>query len=183
MVVYTVGHGARSAAEFTTLLQGAGVEVLVDVRRFPGTRRHPHFGREALAATLEEAGIAYRLRGDHLGGRRAASPDSPHVGWREEPFRGFADHMGSPEFRDALEALVTDAAEAPLAVMCAETVWWRCHRRLIADALVVAGAEVVHLMGPRSQAVHTLTPWLRVEGDRLVYDSDPGTGSQETLLR
>ena len=183
MVVYTAGHGARSAPEFTALLLEAGVEVLVDVRRFPGSRRHPHFSRPALAQTLEEAGISYRWRGDDLGGRRPASPGSPHVGWREEPFRGFADHMETRQFRDAVDALVADATEAPLAVMCAETVWWRCHRRLIADALVVAGAEVVHLMGPRSRAVHTLTPWLRVDGDRLVYDRDPGTGSQGTLLR
>jgi len=167
--VFTIGHSTRSAGELIAILAEAGIERLVDVRRFPASRRHPQFGRDALAAALAEAGIAYRHEPD-LGGRRPPRPDSPNTAWRVAAFRGYADHMDSREFRAALERLLAGAAERPTAVMCAEAVPWRCHRRLIADALVARGIAVVHLLAPGRSDPHVLSPDARVLPDhRLVY--------------
>jgi uncharacterized protein (DUF488 family) len=135
------------------LLREAAVPLLVDVRRFPGSRRYPQFAREALSRSLQEAGIVYRHEPD-LGGRRDPRPDSPNRAWRNAGFRGYADHMGTPDFALALGRLL----EAPprTAVLCAEAVPWRCHRQLIADALVARGAEVRHILGPGRHQAHTL---------------------------
>lgn len=168
--VFTVGHGTRSTEELVEVLRDAGVEVLVDVRRYPGSRRHPHFARAALEESLPGAGIAYEWRGEALGGRRDPRPDSPNVAWRVEAFRGYADHMASENFRDSLRALEQSAEQAPHAVMCAETLWWRCHRRLIADALTAHGLEVIHL-GMGRNDVHKLHESARRTDDGvLVYD-------------
>jgi len=156
MTIYTVGHSTRSSEELLALLREAGVKLVVDVRAFPSSRRHPQFNRSALASWLPCAGIRYEhLPG--LGGRRSPSPDSPNGGWRETAFQGYGDHMASPEFQRALADLEAQARECPTAVMCAEAVWWRCHRRLIADALVVRGWRVQHLGIGRGTAIHELT--------------------------
>jgi uncharacterized protein (DUF488 family) len=167
--VFTAGHSTRTATELRQLLAGAGVKLLVDVRRFPGSRRYPQFGQEALAASLAAAGIDYRHEPD-LGGRRAPRPDSPHTAWRVAAFRGYADHMETPEFAAALARLEEAAAERPTAVLCAEALPQRCHRRLIADALVARGHEVVHLLAPGRAEPHALHPDARVLPDgRLLY--------------
>ncbi|HEX5759713.1 MAG TPA: DUF488 domain-containing protein [Thermoanaerobaculia bacterium] len=167
--VHTAGHSTRTADELLALLAGAGVELLVDVRRFPASRRHPQFGREALAAALAAAGIEYRHEPD-LGGRRAPRPDSPHTAWRVAAFRGYADHMETPEFAAALARLEALAAARRTAVLCAEALPHRCHRRLIADALVARGHEVVHLLAPGRAEQHALHPEARVLADgRLLY--------------
>ena len=169
MVVHTVGHSTLALADFLALLAGHGVRAVADVRRFPASRRHPHFAREALARELAPVGIAYHwLPG--LGGRRRGRPDSPHVAWRSAAFRAYADHMETGEFRQELSRLLALARERPTAVMCAEAVPWRCHRQLIADALVARGIEVRHLLGKAPPEAHRLTRFARVEGERVVYD-------------
>jgi uncharacterized protein (DUF488 family) len=169
VVVHTIGHSTLTAERFIGLLRRHGIAGVADVRRFPASRRQPHFGREPLAAALAEAGIAYAwLLG--LGGRRRGRPGSPHVGWTSPGFRAYADHMETPEFREALECLVALAEARPTAVMCAEAVPWRCHRQLIADALVARGAVVLHVVGERPPEPHRLTPFARRQGERLLYD-------------
>jgi uncharacterized protein (DUF488 family) len=172
MTVYTVGHGARSLDDFVAVLHAAQIGRLVDVRRYPGSRRHPHFGRDALAASLPAAGVVYDFRGDELGGRRRPVPETRHPAWRDPSFRAYADYMDTPAFRAALAKLEADAAAGPpLAFMCAETLWWQCHRRLIADALAVRGVEVVHLMSAGERRLHAIHPDLRVDDEgRPVYD-------------
>jgi uncharacterized protein (DUF488 family) len=173
VVLYSVGHGNRSLDELVATLAGAGVGRLVDVRRFPGSRRHPQFGRAALEAELPGQGIAYDWRGDALGGRRQPGESaSRHPAWRDPAFRAYADHSDTDEFRHAVSDLLDAAAtDPPVAVMCAETLWWRCHRRLIADAATVRGATVVHLLGPGRSQAHVLHPSLRVGDDGWpVYD-------------
>ena len=172
-VVHTVGHSTRTADALLALLAGAGVKTLFDVRRFPGSRRHPQFGSAALAAALEAKGIAYVHEPD-LGGRRDPRPDSPNTAWRVAGFRGYADHMASPEFALELARVKAAAADGPVAVMCAEAVPWRCHRQLIADALVAAGMTVLHLIAPGDARPHALNPAARpAAGGALVYPGDP----------
>ena len=142
--IYTVGHSTRSAEELLTILGAAGVQLVADVRAFPSSRRHPQFNRGALAAWLGSAGIGYR-HFPGLGGRRSPIPGSVNGGWHERAFQGYADHMSSDEFKRALAELASVASEPATAIMCAEALWWRCHRRLISDALVVRGWQVEHL--------------------------------------
>lgn len=170
MPLYTVGHGRLDEAALGTLLQRAGVQVVVDVRRFPGSRRHPHVHRDALAAWLPGYGVAYRWEED-LGGRRGRAPDSPHVAIRDPGFRAYADHMGSDVFRAALERVVGQAADGTVAVMCAEAVWWRCHRRFVADAAcLLHGVDVRHLMHDGRLEPHRPTEGVRVVAGGLRYD-------------
>jgi uncharacterized protein (DUF488 family) len=144
---FTVGHGARTADELVAVLRSAEVARVIDVRRYPGSRRHPQFGRDALAADLPGSGVDYEWWGDDLGGRRPPADPTRHPEWRDAGFRGFADYMDTKPFHDALQRLLTAAASGrPLAIMCAETLWWRCHRRLIADAAVARCADVRHLL-------------------------------------
>jgi uncharacterized protein (DUF488 family) len=157
----TVGHSTRGVDELLALLGEHGVQLLVDVRRFPGSRRHPQFAREALAGSLAGAGIGYVHEVD-LGGRRNPRPDSPHVAWRVAAFRGYADHMETPPFAAALDRLLLRVAGQSTVVLCAEAVPWRCHRRLIADAVTAAGVEVVHILAPGRTARHELDPAIRV---------------------
>jgi uncharacterized protein (DUF488 family) len=167
--VYTVGHSVRPLADFIDLLRQARVGVLVDVRRYPASRRHPQFGRDALASAVAGHGIAYEHEPD-LGGRRQPRRDSPNTAWTQAVFRGYADHMATPEFREALARVQARAAEATVAVMCAEAVPWRCHRQLIADALLAAGHRVMHILGVGGYAQHTLNPAGRLGPDGvLVY--------------
>lgn len=170
MVVHTIGHSTHPLDEFLALLATHGVSAVVDVRRHPGSRRHPHFARDALAASLADAGLGYTWMPE-LGGRRRARPDSPHHAWREDSFRAYADHMDGAEFQEALALLMAIAAERPTTVMCAEAVPWRCHRQLIADALLARGVEVRHIVGPGTAKPHTLSKHARLEGTRVVYDA------------
>ncbi|HEX6261639.1 MAG TPA: DUF488 domain-containing protein [Actinomycetota bacterium] len=167
--VWTVGHSTHPIETFLELLRGAGIRRLVDVRTAPGSRRHPQFGREALAASLEQAGVGYEWRGEELGGWRKARPDSRHTALRSAGFRGYADHMESESFREALDGLLDEAEERPTAVMCAEALWWRCHRSMIADAVAARGHEARHLMPDGSIAPHR-PRFSRVEGGVPVYD-------------
>lgn len=164
-VLYTVGHSTRSLDELIDVVRAAGVEALVDVRTAPGSRRHPQFGREALAGGLRAAGIAYRHEKALGGFRRPRTEVTDNAGWEHPAFRGYADYMATAEFATALERLESEARERPTTVMCAEAQWWRCHRRLIADALVVRGWRVLHL-GLRPDPVeHELTPFAVVGPD------------------
>jgi uncharacterized protein (DUF488 family) len=166
--ILTVGHSTHQSGAFVELLRGAGAELVVDVRRYPGSRRMPWFGAAPLSASLEAAGIGYE-HAEELGGRRAPAPDSPNGAWRVAQFQGYADHMATPEFREALARLERAARERRTAVMCAEADWRRCHRRLISDALVVRGWDVLHL-GPSGELEpHSLTAWAVVDGDRVTY--------------
>jgi uncharacterized protein (DUF488 family) len=165
----TVGHGTLAAAAFSDLVRDAGVDIVVDVRRFPGSHRHPHFSREAMAEWLPSEGTAYRwLRA--LGGRRIGSPDSPNPGLRNPQFRAYGDHMLSEEFANAVAELCGLRAGRVLAVMCAESVWWRCHRRLLADHLVlVEELFVEHLFHDGRLVMHPVTPEARRRGRVVVY--------------
>jgi uncharacterized protein (DUF488 family) len=168
--VFTIGHGARDIETFLELLEGAGVRRLVDVRTAPGSRKHPQFGKEALTASLEERGIEYVWRGRDFGGWRRARPDSRHTAMRSAGFRGYADHMETEEFREARDWLVETSSETPTAVMCAESLWWKCHRRMLADALVAIGVEVSHIMEGGKVTPHKLSRNARVDGNLPVYD-------------
>ena len=170
MRLYTVGHSTRSSEEFRTLLDEYLIKLVVDVRRYPGSRRHPHFGSDALRDLLESARIGYEHEVD-LGGRRPALADSPHRAWRNSGFRGYADFMETALFQSALERLERRGVTTTTAIMCAEAVPWRCHRQLIADQLVARGAEVVHILGPARSQPHSLNPAARPLPDgRLIYD-------------
>lgn len=167
--VVTIGHSTRPLEAFLELLRSHGVTVLVDVRIAPGSRRYPHFGKDTLGPALAAHGIRY-IHASDLGGRRRGRPDSRHVGWRNASFRAYADHMGRPEFRRALEEVIALAREETVALMCAEAVPWRCHRQLIADALLARGVPVMHVVGPGQSQPHTLTSFARVEDGQVVYD-------------
>jgi uncharacterized protein (DUF488 family) len=174
---YTIGHSTRSAEELLDLLSAAGVRLVADVRAFPSSRRHPQFNRGALAAWLGSAGIDYRHM-PGLGGRRTPVPGSRNGGWQQHAFQGYADYMSTDEFERALAELETAASELPTAIMCAEAVWWRCHRRLIADALVVRGWQVEHLGIGDRDVFHELTDFAVVGPDgKLTYPP-----AQTTLL-
>lgn len=167
MKLYTIGHSNVSADAFAEKLRAWGVELLVDVRRYPSSRRHPHFNRPALAADLEGRGIAY-LHEERLGGHREPVAGSPHTAL-DGGFRGYADYMGTPAFRQAVERLVTLAGERVTAVMCAEADPARCHRRYLSDALVARGIDVVHLLSATESRPHEMHTAARVAEGALVY--------------
>lgn len=167
-VVWTIGHSTRAQDVFLALLDAHGVGAIADVRRFPASRRHPHFNAGAMAAWLAEAGIGYTHFPD-LGGRRAPAPDSRNTGLRNASFRGYADYMATPPFRSALERLVTWARAQPTAVMCAEAVYWQCHRTFIADALTARGLDVRHILDASKARPHRIQELARVEGGEVCY--------------
>lgn len=168
--VRTVGHGTLSADELVDVLTRAGVDAVVDVRRFPGSRRHPHFRREEMEAWLPRHGVEYRWL-EALGGRRPAQAGSPNLALRNAQLRAYADHMASEEFDRGIEALRDVAGDGRVAVMCSESVWWRCHRRLLADHLVlVEGVGVEHVFHDGRITEHPPTPEARVAEGRVVYD-------------
>ncbi len=167
--VYTIGHSTRALSEYLALLREHGISCLVDVRRWPASRRHPHFAREALADALGREGIEYRHE-EHLGGYRKPREDSPNTWWRTRGFQAYADHMEEPVFRRALERVIQSADRAPTAIMCAEATPWRCHRQLISDALVARGHDVIHILGPERAEPHELNENARLLKDgRLIY--------------
>jgi uncharacterized protein (DUF488 family) len=167
--VYSIGHGRATAEDFTRTLTDAGVRLVADIRRAPGSQRNPQFGQRALRETLAAAGIDYAHL-PWLGGRRAPRPDSPHTGLRVAAFRGYADHMASDEFHADYARLEEFARLVPTAFMCAETLWWKCHRRLLADRMTADGWTVVQLRVGVAAEPHRLTDAARVEQGRLSYD-------------
>lgn len=174
----TLGHGTATQSALTDLLTGAGITLLVDVRRFPGSRRHPHVGQEQLARWLPAEGIDYRWMSE-LGGRRKAEAGSANSGLRNPQFRAYADHMASAEFRAAVQGLCTLAAAQSVAVMCSEAVWWRCHRRLLADHLVlVEDGHVEHLFHDGRLVEHPVTPGARRSGHHVVYLDELESGAR-----
>jgi uncharacterized protein (DUF488 family) len=168
VLIYTIGHSTRAIDEFIGLLSAHGVQQLADVRTIPKSRRHPQFAKEALSVSLPAAGIAYRHVAE-LGGLRKPRADSTNTAWRHDGFRGYADYMETPDFERAVDRLIAWAGAAPTAVMCAEAVWWQCHRRLLADALLARAIEVRHIMTPASAPPHELTGFARIEGARVRY--------------
>ena len=170
--LYTIGHSTRSAEEFLELLRSREIEALVDVRRFPGSRRHPHFGKEELQQTLPAEGIAYHHRPD-LGGRRSANKESENGFWRVAGFRAYADYLATSEFMDGLRFVEELAQTQRVVFMCAEAVPWRCHRQLIADALVARGHEVRHILSAERTDAHKLNPAARRRADGTLYYPDP----------
>jgi uncharacterized protein (DUF488 family) len=166
--IWTIGHSTRSFDDFLALIGGSRIEVIADVRSFPGSRRYPQYGKEALAATLAEHAIGY-LWLPALGGRRKAAPDSPNKVWRNASFRGYADYMSSAQFALGLEELLDVSNGARTALMCSEAVWWRCHRSMIADALCARGFEVLHILDPKHTVPHPMTAAARVVGGKVSY--------------
>jgi len=166
--IFTIGHSTHTTELFIELLWRHHVGAIADVRIQPGSRRLPQFNR----LELDEPLAAESIRYDHfkeLGGRRVPRPDTPNSGWETEPFQGYADHMRTPEFASGLERLLALADERVTAVMCAEALWWRCHRRLLSDALVVRGRHVKHIGADGRLTEHRLTPFAVVDGERLTY--------------
>lgn len=186
----TVGHSTHTLAGFLGLLGGASVELVVDVRRFPSSRRHPHFASTALASSLAETGIGYTHLAE-LGGRRSPTPHSPNDGWKLAAFRGYADHLRTPEFATGRARLARLAIERRTAIMCAEALPWRCHRRLIADVFVLDGWQVLDLMPSGQLEAHVPPPFTRrgedglplyaTGGEPLVGDRDASTGEVRQL--
>jgi uncharacterized protein (DUF488 family) len=171
VTVWTIGHSTRSTEEFLAALAAHEIEAVVDVRRFPGSRRLPQFGAAALEASLRAGGVSYAWI-DALGGRRRADPDSPNDAWENDAFRGYADHTGTEEFANGLFELLMVASGLRTAIMCAELLWWRCHRRIIADVLVSIGYEVRHVRDTSGAAEpHELAPPARLVDGVLTYAS------------
>lgn len=169
MIIYTIGHSTRSFPELLDVLAAYGIECVADVRRFPGSRRLPQFAEPALRAELESHGLAY-VWIPALGGRRRPLPDSSNVGWRHDAFRGYADHVASEVFAKGLFELLMIAPGLRTVIMCAEVLWWRCHRRIIADVLVSLGIDVVHIADVTHATPHVLGEPARLVGGRLRYD-------------
>ena len=169
--IWTIGHSNRSIEDFLALLAQFKIQLVADVRRFPGSRRQPQYSQATLEATLREHGVAYRWF-PQLGGRRRPLPDSRNLAWRNTSFRGYADHMQSPEFSDAqpcLNELLKISGHQRTTLMCAELLWWRCHRALVSDALRVQGIEVIHIHDATHTIVHPFTSPARVIEGRLTY--------------
>jgi uncharacterized protein (DUF488 family) len=166
--IYTIGHSTRTIEQFLELLKAHGIQQIVDVRTVPKSRHNPQFGKEALAASLEQAGIAYTHL-EKLGGLRHSSKDSVNLGWQNSSFRGFADYMATPEFQAGLDELKALTEKKTVAIMCAEAVSWRCHRSLIADALTTQGWQVLHIQSRKTAQPHELTPFLKVQDGKLTY--------------
>ena len=171
LIVLTIGHSTRTVEEFIGLLQAHGVSRVIDVRTVPRSRHNPQFNKTSLPGSLKKAGLSYvHLPG--LGGLRHAQCDSVNLGWHNASFRGYADYMQTPEFEKNLEELVQLAKQDRIALMCAEAVPWRCHRSLIADALLVRGIRTEDIMSPTRRQVHTLTPFAKVRGTTITYPTE-----------
>lgn len=168
ITVWTVGHSTRSGEEFAQILLAHGIQVLVDVRSFPGSRRYPQFNRSALAESLEQVGIEYKHE-PRLGGRRTPRKDSHNTAWKNASFRAYADHMESEEFRNGVKGLLEVAANGRTAVMCAESLWWRCHRSLISDYLKAEGHTVIHILDQNKTEEHPFTSAARIVDGSLSY--------------
>ena len=170
-LVMTIGHSTRTLAEFIRLLQANGATCVVDVRTVPRSRHNPQFNKASLPRSLKKSGLGY-VHMPGLGGLRHAKRDSPNVGWRNASFRGYADYMQTPDFAQSLEELIRLANQDRIVLMCAEAVPWRCHRSLIADALLVRGIRTEDIMSPTRRQVHTLTPFAKVRGTTITYPAE-----------
>lgn len=179
MTIYTIGHSTRPLDEFLALLERSRIERLVDVRAFPGSRRHPHFSRESLARELPEHTIEYVHR-PSLGGRRRLLADSPPSAWRNESFRAYADYMRTEQFHRALDELIALGAECRTVIMCSEAVPWRCHRSLISDAITARGGDVQHILDSGTSQ-HTLTSFAVVEDGEVTYPPQEVVADQHVL--
>jgi uncharacterized protein (DUF488 family) len=169
MRLWTIGHSTRKIDQFTSLLEENGIKLVVDVRGLPGSKRYPQFNKEALAQSLCEHGIHYEHRPE-LGGRRKPRPDSCNTAWRNASFRGYADYMETEEFRKGIERLVDLTSKVgPAAIMCAEAVWWRCHRAVISDYLKVRGIEVIHIVDANKNETHPFTSAAQIVNGELSY--------------
>jgi uncharacterized protein (DUF488 family) len=168
MLISTIGHSTRSIEEFIEILKAHSIEHVIDIRTVPRSRANPQFNRESLPASLQAAGIAYEHM-PGLGGLRRARRDSINTAWRNASFRGYADYMQTPEFEASLDQLVAIAQERPSAIMCAEAVQWRCHRSLVADALLARGIRVEHIQSATRAQPHRMTPFAQVNGSKIVY--------------
>jgi uncharacterized protein (DUF488 family) len=178
-IVLTIGHSTRTLEEFISLLRVHGASRVVDVRTVPRSRHNPQFNEASLASSLKKAGLGY-VHMPGLGGLRHAKRDSLNPGWRNSSFRGYADYMQTPEFEQCLDELVQLANQEQIVLMCAEAVPWRCHRSLIADALLVRGIRSEDIMNPNRRHVHTLTPFALVNGTTITY---PAEDSRSTLKK
>jgi uncharacterized protein (DUF488 family) len=178
MTIWTIGHSTRSLEEFLELLNGQKIRVLADVRQFPGSRRHPQFGKEQLAHALNNARLEY-IHFPELGGRRRASPDSPNTAWRNAAFRGYADYMMTSPFQSGMERLLQVAGKNRTAIMGAEALWWRCHRALISDYLKAGGINVIHMMGDGKLQPHPFTSAARLVDGKLSYSHNPVSRSAD----
>ncbi len=179
IIVWTVGHSTRPIEEFLDLLREHRIEMLIDVRRFPVSKRHVQYNERALRDSLTSIGIHY-LWLPELGGRRTPRRDSPNTAWRNASFRGYADHMMTREFAEGMERVTESAQSSRIVLMCAESVWWRCHRALISDALTADGARVVHIMAVGKAVDHPLTAAARIVDGKLTYRAEAG-GQVELL--
>ncbi|MBW3550954.1 MAG: DUF488 domain-containing protein [Proteobacteria bacterium] len=179
--LWTIGHSTREWEVFVGMLRDAGIAALVDVRRFAGSRRHPQFSGQTMAEALPGAGIDYLPMPD-LGGRRKAAPDTPNTAWRNASFRGYADHMATPPYRAARARLAELAGSQPTAVMCAEALWWQCHRGLISDDFKADGWEVIHLTAPGREEAHPYTRAARIVDGRLTYSAPAPVSPQPALF-
>jgi len=173
LTIWTIGHSTRPLKTFLELLTHYRLKAVADVRRFPGSRRQPQYAQAPLRSALAEHGIAYHWIAA-LGGRRRPRPDSPNITWRNASFRGYADHIASAEFAEGLNELLEVAGRLPTTLMCAEAVWWRCHRALIADVLCVRGIEVIHILDETHTTVHPYTSPARIVQGRLSYVAAEG---------
>ncbi len=178
--MFTLGHGARSLEEFVSILDTHGIELVVDIRTIPRSRHNPQFNRESLPSFLAARGIAYEHLAS-LGGLRHPRRDSPNGAWRNQSFRGFADYMQTPGFSSALDHLEEEAGKNRLVLLCAETLPWRCHRSLVADARLARGLPVVHLLDAAHLQPHRLIPWARVKGRQVTYPSPQLSGAEPRL--
>jgi uncharacterized protein (DUF488 family) len=170
--IWTIGHSTRSIEDFTAALEANGIKLLADVRSLPGSKRYPQFNKEALAKSLNKRGIRYE-HFPELGGRRQPRSNSKNTAWRNQSFRGYADYMEMEEFRKGVERLLDLAKRSgPAAIMCAEAVWWRCHRSLIADFLKASGVEVVHILDANKTEPHPLTSAAKIVNGELSYRPD-----------
>ncbi len=172
--VWTVGHSTHTLEDFLALLDSCRIEAIADVRRFPGSRRYPHFASDALAQSLPAHGLAYQWI-PSLGGRRKVQPDSPNTAWRNASFQGYADYTATPEFADGLAELLRLAAGKRTAMMCAEVLWWRCHRSIVSDVLKLRGIEVLHIMDATHSTEHPYTSPASIVDGRLSYAAAQGS--------
>jgi len=167
--IWTIGHSTRKIDIFLSLLEENGIKLVADVRMFPGSKRYPQFGREPLTKSLGEHGIRYEHFSE-LGGRRKAKPDSKNTAWRNESFRGYADYMETDDFRKGIARLIDLAKESgPTAIMCAEAVWWRCHRSLISNYLKARGVEVIHVLDEKKTEPHRFSSAAQIVNGELSY--------------
>lgn len=170
--ILTIGHSTRTIEDFTSLLQAHGVQLIVDIRTAPRSKRNPQFNEDTLQASLKKSGIDY-VRLKELGGLRHPRKDSQNMGWRNLSFRGFADYMQTPEFETGIKELIRLAQGRSVAIMCAEALPWRCHRSLVADALLVRGIQVEHIMTLKNRTEHSMTKWAVVDGKQITYPELP----------